>query len=47
MSAQDYTSIARTPLRRLRELPIDKLEAFLARCAPLTRDALGRIFQAQ
>lgn len=48
MSAQDYNSIARTPLRRLRELPIDQLAVLLEHLAAPTRAALERrIFQAQ
>lgn len=50
MSDIDYTRLARTPLKRLdqlRTIPVDQLAAFLDRCAPITRQALDRLFQAQ
>lgn len=46
MSEIDYTTVARTPLAHIRELPISQLAAFLERCAPVSRQALERIFQA-
>ncbi len=46
MSDIDYSIIARTPLARIRELPVGQLAAFLECCAPLTRQALDRIFSA-
>ncbi len=47
MSDIDYNIIARTPLAHIRDLPVAQLAAFLDRCAPVTRQALDRIFKAQ
>ncbi|MCO7217107.1 hypothetical protein [Halomonas sp. OfavH-34-E] len=47
MSDTDYNIVARTPLARIRDMPVEQLAAFLERCAPLTRQALDRIFKAQ
>lgn len=46
MSEFDYSTVARTPLTHIRELPVNQLAAFLEHCAPVTRQALERIFQA-
>ncbi|WP_157957094.1 hypothetical protein [Salinicola salarius] len=47
MSDAHYSTIRRTPLSQLSQLPIDQLQALLERCCPLTRAALDPIFRAR